>query len=108
MNCPKCQHDAKLHHDRLGCCWRDSEDYCTCQCELTEAQAISAAQRAAAIAHLREIGAEWKCYHNAFKSLLSERIIDRQILDNSAAARMKIFVTLAAYRAVGILKGPKP
>lgn len=91
MKCFLCQHETNEHHE--GGCFANSGDH-ICGCMVSEVEAIHAAQRAAAIAHLRSIGA----------SILEAK-------KNNVSCGwplMRLFAVIEGYRAVGILRERKP
>lgn len=87
MNCPKCGHPI-TNHSYDGCHNFIGDDV-GCECLLTEGDALKAAQRAAAIAHLRELA-------DALQDMIPG-------WSNWKERMREIWMVADAYRAVGIL-----
>lgn len=97
--CPDCGHDVE-NHGVAGCVTYTDEIICKCL-RAGPSAALGAhhkIQRAAAIAHLKALGAERK----SWRGNIPAHVEIRRECDIEIAA------AIAAYRAVGILKECKP
>lgn len=108
MNCQKCGHEVNEHGEG-GCNhgWGPDDDApYQCFCAISQIDAFRAAQRASAIAHLRNLGdlsRDWfVAYLKAKRAGQSGQALEMFLVARSYI--FKINSSVAAYRAVGILE----